>query len=93
METVDQKHWTALKAALVKEVRSIFYSMGQVVLIEPSQGSDAELMLCHRSSTLKVTLIAEGNEVLWQTEKESGRGYLSEPVAPLAATLVSRILV
>jgi hypothetical protein len=53
METIDQEHWGALRAALVKESRSIFCSMGQVVPIEPSPVSDAELTLCHRDSNLK----------------------------------------
>jgi hypothetical protein len=93
METIDQEHWGALRAALVKESRSIFCSMGQLVLIEPSPVSDAELTLCHRDPTLKLTFIPERNEVLWKLNKASGCRVLSEPLASLAVTFVSLILV
>jgi hypothetical protein len=93
METIDQGNWEALRDALGKEARSIFCSMGQVVLIEPSPASNAELTLCHRDSTLKLTFVPERNEVLWKLNKASGCRVLSEPLASLAVTLVSLILV
>jgi hypothetical protein len=93
METIDQGTWEALRDAPGKEARPVFCSMGEVVLIEPSLVSDAELMLRHRDSTLKLTFVPERSEVRWKLNKASGCRVLSQPLAFLAVTLVSLILV
>jgi hypothetical protein len=56
---VAHSQWQALKVELRKEARSLFSSMGEIVLIEPSKKSDLELTLIRRAATLKITFIPE----------------------------------
>jgi hypothetical protein len=89
---VEHSQWQALKVELRKEARSLFYSMGELVLIEPNKKSDFELTLSRRAATLKILFVPERNAVRWETDKECGFELVSEPIAQLAATLVNRLV-
>jgi hypothetical protein len=89
---VVYSQWRELKLELRNEARSIFYSMGDVVLIELNKRSDLELTLRRRGVTLKVTFVPERNEVRWEMEKESGFELIAEPIARLASSLVMKLM-
>ena len=72
--------WQVLKVELRKEARSIFYSRGDVVLIELNKESDLDLTLSRKAATLKITFVPELNAVRWETEKESGFELIAEPM-------------
>jgi hypothetical protein len=77
---VAHAQWQSLKVELRKEARSIFYSMGDVVLIELNKESDLELTLRCRDATLKITFMPERNVVGWEMNKESGFQLITEPI-------------
>jgi len=89
---VAHSDWQALKVELRKEVRSIFNATGMVVLIEQSKEFDSELTLRRGNVALNVTFVTERHEVRWETDKASGFEQISEPIAPLAAALVKRVV-
>lgn len=84
--------WQALKIALRSEARSMFLSVGDIILVEASKKSDLQLTLTRRGVTLAVTFVPERNEVRWETGKVAGVESVSEPVSELAGTLVRRLL-
>ena len=77
---VAHSQWQALKVELRKEARSIFYSRGDVVLIELNKESDLDLTLSRKAATLKITFVPELNAVRWEMEKESGFELIAEPM-------------
>jgi len=77
---------------LRKEARSFFYSMGDVVLIEPSRETDSELTLGRRAASLKIGFVPDRDAVPWETDTEYGFERISEPVAQLAISLVKRLV-
>jgi hypothetical protein len=89
---VTDSQWQTLKVELRKEARSLFYSMGDVVLIEPNKESDSELTLSRRAVTLKIRFVPERDAVRWETHSEYGFEQISEPIAQLARTLVKRLV-
>ena len=89
---VTDSQWQTLKVELRKEARSLFYSMGDVVLIEPNKESDSELTLRRRAATLKIRFVPERDAVRWETDTEYGFERISEPIAQLARTLVKRLV-
>jgi hypothetical protein len=83
--------WRSLTNELNKEAEAIFVSSGEIVLIESSDESDAELMLSGRVATLKLRHVPEQNAVRWETATEHGFEPISEPISLLATTLVKRL--
>jgi hypothetical protein len=84
--------WQALKVELRKEARSLFYAMGDVVLIEPNKESDSELTLRRRAAALKLRFVPERDAVRWETDTEYGFERISEPITRVAITLVKRLV-
>src|SRR5207244_9287680 len=86
MDTPSQ--WDALKVALQREAEDIFYSAGEVVVVESSGISEFELLVISRTKHLKVSYVPERSAGRWETPKEYGFEPMSGPVALLAATLM-----
>ena len=89
---VTDSQWQTLKVELRKEARSLFYSMGDVVLIEPNKETDSELTLRRRAASLKIRFVPDRDAVRWETDTEYGFERISEPIAQLAITLVKRVV-
>jgi len=86
MDSTSQ--WQALKVALQREAEDIFYSAGEVVVVEPSGMSEFELLVISRTKHMKILYVPERSAVRWETPNEYGFEPLSGPVALLAATLM-----
>lgn len=89
---VTDSQWQTLKGELRKEARSLFYTMGDVVLIEQNREFDSELTLRRRAASLKIRFVPERDAVRWETDTEYGFERISEPIAQLAITLVKRLV-
>ena len=86
MDTTSQ--WHALKVALQREAEDIFYSAGEVVVVEPSGISEFELLVVSKTKHMKILFVPERSAVRWETPNEYGFEPMSGPLAPLAATLM-----
>lgn len=86
MDSTSQ--WQELKVALQREAEDIFYSAGEVVLVESSGVSEFELLVISKTKHLKISYVPGRSAVRWETPKEYGFEPMSDPVAPLAATLM-----
>ena len=86
MDSTSQ--WQALKVALQREAEDIFYSAGEVVVVERSGMSEFELLVISRTKHMKILYVPERSAVRWETPNEYGFEPLSGPVALLAATLM-----
>jgi len=88
---VSQSQWRALKLALQREAEAIFYSAGEVVLIESRGESDSELLVTSATKHLKLSHVPERDAVRWETPKKYGFEPLSGAPGHLARSLVRHV--
>ena len=81
-------NWDALKSALHREARVVFFTTGEFVSVA-GQG-DSEVLLSLGMITIKLTHVPERNAVKWETAVEYAFERLQDESA-LAALLIRKV--